>query len=130
VSTATPIEISLYIKACTAANKCGSQQLDLLVCGQYLTVDPTNKICRCSGETSIDHRLVSGHANSNVESLATDTLTLVYPVTASANTWTTLSLNGTVEWFSNNPGCADNIITSCTDSACTSLTTSSDQIRL
>jgi hypothetical protein len=84
----------------------------------------------CTGETSIDHRLVSGQTNPNFESLATDTLTLVYPATASAMTLTTVSLNGTVEWFSNIAACADNKITSYTDLACTLLTTSSDQIRL
>jgi hypothetical protein len=76
---------------------------------------------------------VSGQTNPNVESFATDTLTLVYPATASAMTLAnpnTVSLNGTVEWFSNVGGCADNKITSYTDSACTLLTTSTDQIRL
>jgi hypothetical protein len=73
---------------------------------------------------------VSGHTNTNVMSLATDTLTLVYPVVTSAKTWITVSLNGTVEWISNVNECGAYVITSCTDSACNSLTTSSDQLRL
>ena len=54
----------------------------------------------CSGETSIDHRVVSGQTNPNFMSLDTGILTLVYPKVTSAMSLSTVSLNGTVEWFS------------------------------
>ena len=84
----------------------------------------------CNGETSIDHRLVPSQTNPNVMSLATDTLILVYPTLASSMTSTTVSLNGTVEWFSNVAGCGAFKITSYSDLACTSLTSASEPIRL
>jgi hypothetical protein len=73
---------------------------------------------------------VSGHANPNVLSFATDTLTLVYPRVTSVITVITVSLNGTIEWVSNIASCDAHKITSYSDSGGTSLTTTSDQIRL